>query len=93
MKVTNWYYIVIAQDTSGNDARHYHFYDEADACRFALTNKNIIAYGLPGVYKITYSYNPDIPKYPNYKEMVEKLNADEILFYETERKKNNETLD
>ena len=87
MKVTNWYYIVIAQDTSGNDTRHYHFYDEADACKFALANKNIIAYGLPGVYTITYSYNPDIPKYQNYKEMVEKLNADEILFYETERKR------
>ena len=87
MKVTNWYYTVIAQDTSGNDARRYHFYDEADACRFALVNKNVIAYGLPDVYKITYSYNPDIPKHQNYIEMVVKLDVNQILFYKTERKR------
>ena len=86
MKVTNWYYLIFAEDSSGYPSRHYHFFDEADACRFALANKNVIAYGIPSVYKITYTYNPDKLQHQFYRKMEEQLDVDTILSYETERK-------
>lgn len=91
MKVTNWYYIVMAEDTSGNNTRAYHFYDEKDACRFALANENIIAYGIPDVYKITYTYNPNKPQHQFYREVPEELDINKIRSYgEYERKATNE---
>jgi hypothetical protein len=88
MKVTNWYYFVVAEDTSGNAYRIYHFYDEADACRFALANENIISYGLPSVYQMTYTYNPAKLQREFYREVLEELDIKKIRSYGSDERRN-----
>ena len=78
MIVTETYYAVMSIDASGNSNHSYTFFEEDDACRFAVKYENILAYGLPDVWKITTSYDNQSLDRHTHKEHIERLTEERI---------------
>ena len=78
MIVTKTYYAVMSIDASGNSNYSYTFFEEDDACRFAVKYENILAYGLPDVWRITTSYDDRSLDRHTHKEYIERLTEGRI---------------
>ena len=57
MLVQNEIYIVYGEDSGGRSNEPYYFFNKRHACKFAIENKEKMAYGIPKVCKVVTNYN------------------------------------
>lgn len=81
MVVKNEIYIVYGQDMEGRDVSPHYFLDKYYACRYAMSSKGKIAYGMPTVYRITIVYNTDNISADKHSQSVYTLSQSEIERY------------
>lgn len=78
MVVKNEIYIVYGQDIEGRDLSPHYFFDKYDACKYAVSSKGKIAYGMPTVYQVTVVYNTDDISVDKHSQSVRTLPESEI---------------